>query len=148
MVVLSAALSVRARRRRGGEPDRRALLVGGVIVAFLLVGFVVGPSFGVDPWMTALAADLVLVVLTRSLSLRSVPVLTAVAVAALAAFVALVVPEDALSALLGHGGPLAMFGIAWVATAAANLVNNLPAVLVALDGVHHMTWGMWAWCSA
>jgi arsenical pump membrane protein len=129
----------------GGEPDRRALLPGGVIVGFLLVGFVVGPSFGIDPWMTAVAADVVLVVLTRSLPWRSVPVVTAVAVAALAAVVALVVPEDAFSTLLGHGGPWALFGIAWVATVAANLVNNLPAVLVALNGVHRMTWGMWAW---
>jgi len=129
----------------GGEPDRRALVGGGAIVALLLLGFVVGPSFGVDPWMTALVADLVLVVLVRSLPWRSVPVLTAVAIAALAAAVALVVPEDAFSSLLGRGGPLAMFGIAWVATVAANLVNNLPAVLVAVDGVHHMTWGMWAW---
>ena len=29
--------------------------------------------------------------------------------------------------------------------AAANVVNNLPALLVALDGTHHMSWGMWAW---
>src|SRR5262249_36511777 len=99
----------------GGEPNRRALAVGGVIVGFLLVGFVVGPSFGVDPWMTALAADLVLVVIVRTLPWRSVPLLTAVAVAALAAVVALVVPEDAFSTLLGHGGPLTLFGIAWVA---------------------------------
>jgi Na+/H+ antiporter NhaD/arsenite permease-like protein len=52
----------------------------------------------------------------------------AVAVA-LAAVVAIVVPEDAFTSLLEHGGPFAMFGVAWVATVAANLVNNLPAVL-------------------
>jgi len=28
---------------------------------------------------------------------------------------------------------------------AANAVNNLPALLVALDGVDQMTWGMWGW---
>jgi arsenical pump membrane protein len=129
----------------GGELDRRALVVGGTVVGFLLVGFVLGPSVGVDPWMTALAGDLVLVVLTRSLPWRSVPLVTATAVAALAALVAIVIPDDAFTSLLGHGGPLAMFGTAWVATVAANLVNNLPAVLVALNGVHHMSWGMWAW---
>ena len=24
-------------------------------------------------------------------------------------------------------------------------MNNLPALLVAVDGVDHMSWGMWAW---
>jgi arsenical pump membrane protein len=125
--------------------DRRALTVGGIVVGALLVGFVVGPSFGVEPWMTAVAADLVLVVITRTWPWRSIPVLTALGVAAVAALAALIIPEHALTGLLHHPAPLALIGVGAVATAAANVVNNLPALLLALDGVHRMTWGMWAW---
>ena len=66
------------------RPDRYALGVGGVIVVALLAGFVAGPTFGVQPWMTALAADAVLVALTRVVPWRDVPVVTAGASEAIA----------------------------------------------------------------
>lgn len=125
--------------------DRHALVVGGLVVSGLLVGFVIGPSFGIAPWMTALVADVVLMVLTRVVPWRVVPVATATGVAILAAVAALVVPADALTALLGHTQPVALTGIVALAAGAANLVNNLPALLIALDGLHRMSWGMWAW---
>ncbi|MCU1458429.1 MAG: Citrate transporter [Actinomycetia bacterium] len=125
--------------------DRRALRIGGIVVAAILVGFVVGPSFGIDPWMTAVAADVVLVIITRVLPWRSVPVLTAAGVAVVAALAALIVPQHALTGFLHHPAPLAVVGAGAVGAAAANVVNNLPALLLALDGVHRMTWGMWAW---
>src|SRR3954447_4230797 len=53
------------------EPvDGRALRVGGTVVVAVLVGFVLGPTVGIAPWMTALAADLVLIVLTRHIPWR------------------------------------------------------------------------------
>ena len=128
-----------------GPPDRRALTIGGAIVAGLLVGFVLGPAVGVDAWVVALAADLVLVLVTRTLPWRAVPVATALLVAAIAAAVALVVPEDALRTPLHHSSPVAVGVLAIAAGAIANAVNNLPALLVGLDSLHHMTWGMWAW---
>jgi hypothetical protein len=66
-------------------------------------------------------------------------------VAALTAVVAVVVPSDALTSALGHSRPLALTALAVSATGAANVVNSLPALLLALDGPHRMSWGMWAW---
>jgi len=79
-------------RDEGGD-DRRALVVGGLVVASLLVAFVAGPAVGIAPWEAALVADLVLVLVLRSLPWRSVPVATAAAVAVLGVLVALLVPE-------------------------------------------------------
>lgn len=128
-----------------GERDGRALAVGGAVVAGLLTGFVAGPSFGVDPWVVALVADLVLVVVTRSLPWRDIPVLTAAGVAAVAALVAVLLPADLLTGLLGVDHPIVTGGTVLLGAAGANAVNNLPALLVALGGVDQMTWGMWAW---
>lgn len=127
------------------RPDGRALAVGGAVVVALLVGFVAGPGLGVDPWLVALAADVVLVVVLRWVPWRSVPVATAVGVATLAAVVSLVVPADLLRGLLSVDGPVAAGAVVAGATVAANLINNLPALLVALPGADEMTWGLWAW---
>jgi arsenical pump membrane protein len=124
--------------------DGRALRVGGTIVAAVLVGFTVGAAVGIPPWVVALAADIVLVAITRSVPWRAVPVLTAAGVAAIAVVVALVVPDDALRSLLRTSGAGALVGITALAATGANLVNNLPAVLVGARAVDHMTWGMWA----
>jgi arsenical pump membrane protein len=131
----------RIERGEGHAPDRRALAIGGAVVAGVLVGFVVGPAFGIDPWVTAAGADVVLVAITRVVPWRSVPLLTAAGIAALAALVGLVVPAHALRSLLAHGVLLPSVGAAVM----ANAVNNLPATLVAVDSVHRMSWGMWAW---
>ena len=128
-----------------GSPDRRALAIGGAVVAGLLVGFVLGPTIGVDAWIVALAADVALMLVVRTLPWREVPVTTAVLVAAIAAAVALVVPDDALRTPLHHSSPVAVGVLAVAAGALANAVNNLPALLVGADALHHMTWGMWAW---
>jgi len=129
----------------GLPPDRRALAVGGAVVLAVLVGFTVGRSFGVPAWAVAVAADVVLVVLTRRVPWRQIPVATAVGIAALALVVGVVVPAGRLDGLLGHDQPAALFGITLLAAAAANAVNNLPAVLVAVDGGAVAGWGQWAW---
>jgi len=67
--------------------DRRALRVGGLVVAALLVGFVVGPGVGVDPWVVALAADVVLAAVVGAVPLGAVPWGTAAAVALVAVVV-------------------------------------------------------------
>jgi arsenical pump membrane protein len=126
-------------------PDHRALTIGGLVVAALLAGFVIGPRFGIDPWMTAAAADVVLVVITKVLPWAQVPWRTAAVVAALAAAVVAVVPSGALDGVLGATRPIALSVITIAAGAVANVVNNLPATLIALDGTHHMSWGLWAW---
>lgn len=128
-----------------GEPDRRALAVGSAVVVGLLVGFVAGPAWGVQPWMVALGADAVLVVVTRWLPWRDVPVGTALGVAAIAAAVAAFVPTGALEGLMGATGPAAVAGTTLLGASAANVVNNLPAVLAGFDATTSMTPAAWAW---
>lgn len=127
------------------SPDRHALVVGGSVVSVVLVGFVLGPSVGIAPWITAVAADVVLMIVTRTVPWRALPLVTAAGVAALAALVALVVPSNALTGLLSRDHPGAIAGIGLLAAGVANLVNNLPTVLLAHPAGGPMSWGMWAW---
>lgn len=129
----------------GSPVDRRALRIGSAIISGLLVGFVLGPAWGVRPWVVALAADVVLAAVTRRAPWRSIPWGTAAAVAAVATIVAAVVPPDLLTGLLGATSPLGLLAVSGAATGAANAVNNLPATFVALDASSTMTPGMWAW---
>ena len=129
----------------GGAVDRRALTIGSCVVAGLLVGFVFGGLWGIDPWVVALAADLVLAIVTRALPWRSVPLLTAAGVALVGLLAALVVPASATQRLATVDAPLALAGTVGIAAGVANVVNNLPATLIGLEGVHSATWGMWAW---
>ena len=129
--------------------DARALRFGGAIVGTLLVGFVVGPSFGAAPWMVAAAADVVLMLRLRIVPWREVPLTTAVGVGVVASVVALAAPST-LAATLSHPhGPATIAGIVGGGAVAANVVNNLPALLLGLGRSHGraapMTWGMWAW---
>jgi len=126
-------------------PDRRALAIGGAVVAGLLVGFVLGPHFGVDAWVVALAADVVLMAVVRAVPWRDVPTTTAILVAGIAAVVALIAPTAALSAALQDPGAVSVGLLAVASGALANAVNNLPALLVGANATDHMTWGMWAW---
>jgi arsenical pump membrane protein len=125
--------------------DGRALACGGAVVAGVLVGFTGGPAVGVPAWAVALAADVVLVALTRWLPWRSVPVLTAVAVAVVAAAVDRLVPPTLLGGLLGGQGAGAAVGAVAAGTAAANAVNNLPAVFAASTAARGATWAVWGW---
>ena len=61
--------------------DRRVLTIGSCVVAGLLVGFVFGGHWGIDPWVVASVADVLLAFVTRTLPWRSIPVFTAVGVA-------------------------------------------------------------------
>jgi arsenical pump membrane protein len=128
-----------------GEPDRPALTFGGVVVATLLVAFVLGPIWSVQPWMAVAVADVALVARTRWVPWRELPIATAASVLALAAAIVAVVPGDATSDVLGGNGPLAIVGLSVTATVAANVVNNLPAVLVVVDRTQVVSWEVWAW---
>jgi arsenical pump membrane protein len=128
-----------------GTADRRAWRVGGAVVAFLLVGFTAGAAVGIPAWVVALVGDVVLVGVTGWLPWRHLPILTIVGVLAVAAAVALVVPTSALHGWLDHDNALALVVVTASATAAADLVNNLPALLVGLGDRHAATWGTWAW---
>jgi arsenical pump membrane protein len=122
---------------QGGEAegDRRALVLGGAVVAGLLVAFVLGPAVGISAWQAALVADVVLVLALRSIPWRTVPLGTAVAVAVLGVAVALAVPGDRLGALVDHPGAGGAILGSLTAAGLAATVDNLPALLALLQGV-------------
>ena len=114
-----------------------------VTVGCTLAGFVVASAFGVDPAWVACAGALVLAgraVVRRKAT--AVSVVRAAAPAFLAFVLALGVVvravvdnglADALRHVLPDGtGLVALLGIAALAAVLANLINNLPAVLVLL----------------
>ncbi len=125
--------------------DRRALAIGTLVVAGLLVGFVAGGTVGVDPWMVALVADVVLIVITRTVPWRTVPLLTAVGVALIGLAAALLAPESLSDRIGAADSPAAVAGVVVLAAGAANLINNLPAILIGIEHLDTMTWGSWAW---
>ncbi|MFE9017812.1 SLC13 family permease [Streptomyces sp. NPDC007808] len=114
-----------------------------VTVAGTLAGFLVTSAVGIDPAWAALASALVLAV--RALARRRTTPAALVRAAALP-FLAFVLAlgvvvravvdnglDDALGHLIPDGtGLLALLGIAALAAVLANVINNLPAVLVLL----------------
>lgn len=136
---LSAAAP--AGRATGEEPPLPLFAL--VTVGCTLAGFVVTSAFGVDPAWAAAAGALVMA--GRAVVRRQATPLSVVRAAA-PAFLAFVlalgvvvraVVDNGLSDALGHllpsgSGLLALLGIAALAAVLANLINNLPAVLVLL----------------
>jgi arsenical pump membrane protein len=114
-----------------------------VVVGLTLAGFAVGQSVGVAPaWVAVVGAS---VLAARSLSRRHTSV-AAIARSAHVSFLVFVLAlgvvvravmvngiDRAMSAVLPSGSGLAaLLGIAAIAAALANVVNNLPATLVLL----------------
>lgn len=133
--------------------ESRRLGVGGGVVAAVLVGFVVGPDYGVEPWMVALAADLMLLFLVpRDAGARrlrtavgAIPWGTAALAAALAVLAFAVSTRLPLSGLIHGSGPGALARTIGLAALAANVANNLPALLVAIHALPaHATPTLWA----
>ncbi|MGH9300403.1 MAG: SLC13 family permease [Acidimicrobiales bacterium] len=130
---------------RAERARRHALAIGGVIVVLVLAGFVAGPSVGLAPWQVAVAADIVLVALLGSIPGRAVPWGTALVAASLAVLAGAVGRQLGLNHLLAGRGVGSTAILAGGAAVAANVVNNLPALLVGLTGSsHHVTPGLWA----
>ncbi len=136
------------------RPERRALILGGTVIVLVLVGFVAGPGFGVAPWEVAVGADVVLVLATTrdstsrpaiplSARLRGVipwgviPWGTALVAASLAVLADAAVAHLAIGHLIGGVGLAAQARTTAVAAGAANAVNNLPALLLALPSLSH-----------
>lgn len=144
------------QRSETTRPEVRPLVTGGLVVGAVLVGFVVGPAYGVAPWMVALGADAVLVCLqarparrtgatTLVTTLGAVPVGTAVLAAALAVLAFSTSTHLPMAALLKGSGPGALARTIAVASLAANGANNLPALLVAVPALPtHVTPQLWA----
>jgi arsenical pump membrane protein len=119
----------------GVEPqpgDATAFRLGGATLAFLLAGFLAGPALGVAPWAVALAADAALVAWLRRLPLGALPWRSGLLAASLAVLAEAVAASVRLGPVLSAGSPLAAARAAGAVAAGANLLNNLPAFLVAL----------------
>ena len=124
--------------------DRRALWTGAPVVVWLLVGFVVGEQIGVEPWMVAGSALLVLALVARRLPWRSLPLAPAALVLALgtlAVAAASDLPLDRVFAVDGRPGEAAVFA---TAALGSNVINNLPATVVALPSLVAHPARVWA----
>jgi arsenical pump membrane protein len=131
--------------RQGAGADRRALLAGGVLLAAMLLGFVGGPSVGVQPWEVALGADAVLVLLTRKLPARSIPWGTALIAASLAVIATAAARYLPVDRLVSSAGIPALLREIAISAGLANVLNNLPTLLVVLPAVHPgPSWQLWA----
>jgi arsenical pump membrane protein len=111
----------------------RVLLIGGSAVSVLLVGFTFGEPLGVQPWMVAGAVVLALSAVTRWRPWKAIPVDAVVIAASLGVLAASAAARTDLSAWLGREGFGGRLTAAALALMGANLVNNLPALLVAAD---------------
>lgn len=122
----------------GPAGGTRTLLVGSVVVVAVLVGFTAGDAAGIAPWEVALAADVAMLGLLRRVPWRAVPAgtaLVALSLGLLAAGAAAHLPVHRV--LDGGGGVLTQLRVAGAMAAAANVANNLPALLVALPVLGH-----------
>lgn len=126
------ALAGRAPVIGEGSSDRRALRIGVPVVVFLLVGFTAGDVIGIAPWVVGALALLALVTVTGEVPLRAVPIGAMVVASGLAVLAAGASPHLGLGSLLGGSGLAADVRALLVGVAGADLVNNLPALLVGL----------------
>lgn len=138
----AADLKVSAETARPAGPRQVPWFALGTVVA-TLAGFVVTSAVGVDPAWAATAGAVVLAVwsLARKNTsgkaiVRSISLPFLAFVLALGVIVRAVVDNglgDALGRIVpDHSGLLALLAIAGLAALLANLINNLPAVLVLL----------------
>ena len=128
-----------------GAGGRRALAIGGVVTGVVLVGFTAGRAVGLEPWMVALGGDVVLIVVLRLVPWRHVPLGTALVAGSLGVLAAAAAGHLPVGDLIGGTTVAALARTAGVTALAANVFNNLPALLVALPFIgHHPTPALWA----
>ncbi|HEY1281964.1 MAG TPA: SLC13 family permease [Acidimicrobiales bacterium] len=120
---------VPAVRTRPSPTTARPLVIGGVVLTVLLVGFLAGGAAGVAPWVVVAVVDVALVGLVGRVPLEAVPWGTAAVAAGLAVVASAAADRAGLAHWLVHDGVWAQ---ALSGAAGANLLNNLPAFLVAL----------------
>jgi arsenical pump membrane protein len=125
-----------------GGVDRYALVVGAAVVTALLVGFVVGPGMGVPEWAVALGADVVLVALTRHLPIKDVPWGIALVAASLGLLAGGAAVHLRFAGVFSGSAAVDLVRITVVSAVAANAVNNLPALLVALPRTGPGIWAL------
>jgi arsenical pump membrane protein len=116
--------------------DRRALSIGGSAIGGFLMLLVGGERVGLPAWVAAFVVVAALVVTTRSVPWRRVPVGTVLLAAALAVVAGGVAAE--LPHLLSSAGDGGVRGFG-TGVIAANGLNNLPAALLSVRRVVHVS---------
>jgi arsenical pump membrane protein len=115
------------------EPvSKRALAIGAVVFGALLVGFLVGRLVGVEPWLVVAVVDVAVVMTGGRFAWRAIPWGTAAVAIGLAIVAAAAAQRTAIADVLVAAGtwPQALRG-----ALGANVLNNLPAFLLALPRV-------------
>ena len=142
---VSDATALRSEAPASAHEHRRAITQGGVVVALVLVGFVAGEQVGIQPWMVALGADGVLVVIVRKVPWGDIPWTTAVLALSLGVLAASAVLNVNVGQVVGGTSAASLARTIGVTALGANVINNLPALLVSLPAVgHHHTSALWA----
>ena len=124
--------------------DPAALRVGFPVVAWLLIGFVVGERLGIPEWTVVAVALVGMVIRQRDVPWCHVPyqaAVLAVGLGVLATAAARHLAVDRVLAIDGIPGELATVGMAGIG---ANAINNLPAMLVTLPAVEQHHERVWA----
>jgi len=141
----------------GGAPAGAAgwpVIASLVVLALVVVGFSAGPLAGVSPWVVALGADCVLALVLvgsrrgpagKAVPWRSVPVGTAVLVLALGVLTTAAAARLDVGSFFRGDDLAELARDTGVAALAANVVNNLPTLLIALPKLgHRPTAALWA----
>jgi arsenical pump membrane protein len=127
------------------RPANETLLLGGALVAAVVAGFLLVPLAGGQPWEVAAGADVLLMALTRRLPWRAVPWPVVVAVLGLGVLASATAMHLPVHRLIGGASLGALARTTAVGSAASGVVNNLPALLVALPGLASgPSWPAWA----
>jgi arsenical pump membrane protein len=119
----------------GTSAHPRALAIGALTVVFVLVGFVAGPAAGARPWAVAVLADLALAAVLQTVPRRAIPWGTAVLAGSLGVLAAAAATHLPVGQAVGGLGTASLAGTIGATAVAANALNNLPALLVALPTV-------------
>ncbi|MCU1392849.1 MAG: Citrate transporter [Ilumatobacteraceae bacterium] len=138
-------LAVVSEPSRDAAADARAIRIGGIVVVWMLAGFIVGERVGVAAWVVVAIALVGLMAVQREVPWRQIPVHAAVLAAGLgvlATAAATHLPVRQLLSIAGLPGELATIGVLAIG---ANAINNLPALLVTLPAVsahHERVWAV------
>lgn len=117
-------------------PDRRALGVGGGVIAAVLVGFLLSDPIGVPMWTVVAAADVVLLgVLRIRPRRRDLPLDTAALALALGVVATAAARHVDIGAAIGDGHGLGELRVAAIGAAGAAGLNNLPAAIVGVTAI-------------
>jgi arsenical pump membrane protein len=117
---------------REGPPSKRALATGAIVFGALVGGFLAGRLIGIEPWMVMAVVDLAVATRCGGFAWRAMPWGTAAVAAGLAIVAAAAASRTDIADVLVAGGtwPQALRG-----AVGANVLNNLPAFLLALPRV-------------